>query len=158
MSFLKKLLPGRKKQKPLLTITEIPSPKRADHVRRFDFPPPEGFPVLFFEDVKITGVSYRRASVDAFITNHMISIEARTEEDNPKDPHAVALIGTWRDPGGVHSATLGYLPAAIAAQLATLDPPNFGLRLDALFLPRPGKSPGFRLSIWGKRGANIDPL
>lgn len=153
MNILKKLL-GREKPKQKIQLTEIETDKKtADHIRRFNFPIPEGYPKKLFDDVKIVGISYRRDTAVKFINGYMIGLEARSEHDNPKDDKAIAIYAHWRDPEGEQVGHIGYLPAAIAAKLMTLDPLNFAMRVDTIFLPRPGKSPGFRISIWAKRGA-----
>jgi len=158
VSFLKKLL-GRGKRAVKLgpPRLEVAKKTKPDHVIRPKYPRPKGFPKKLFRNVKVAGISYRQDALKAFLGNQMISMEAHSEEDNPRDPNAIAIYGTWKDKAGSHNGKLGYLPADIAAQLVTLDPPGFAMRLDTIFKPRPGKNGGLRLSIWSKRGATTDP-
>lgn len=119
-------------------------------VIRLDQSPPEGFTVCVAESVKVVGVQRRRRQVESFVSGRNQRITLRREPDNPSDPNAIRVLGTWLDDEGhEHTAELGYLPRDEAAVIAEVAPDKpLAATIQRMFLPRGDKSPGLRLDIW----------
>lgn len=156
---------GARSEYPIAPIIEDPPDRKIGSIyRRPDDPPnvirlqgaqPKGFSKKIYSWEPVAGISFYRANVDQFLRGSAWSIALTPEPDNPKDPGAIAVIGSWSNSAGAHSAPLGYLPAKTAAALATLDPPHYAGRIETLFTPLDKKAAGLRLSIWAKRGATL---
>lgn len=126
----------------------------ADHVIRINQRQPSGLPRKLAEFVAVAGITQPEAfpHAQAFIFGSNRFVELERMPDNPYDPNAIAVHGSWDADGASHRARLGYIPAAVAAELATLgrDMP-IGATIKVMYAPAVGRVIGIRLDVWGPR-------
>lgn len=123
------------------------------HVIRFQQGIPKGLPRKLADYIQVAGVSYRQEAVSAFCLGNNQRITVEREPSNPGHPNSIKVVGSWADSSGQHAEHLGYLPSDAAAEIAsTYDSASpIAGTIKVIFLPRPGKSPGVRIDVWGKR-------
>jgi len=125
-----------------------------EHVIRVNQRPPKGFPKKVKEYVKVAGISQPDTTKNAiaFICGSQRSVNMKKEPDNPIDPKAIKINGSWKANNKNFSGKLGYLPAEITEELMKADSEfAYGVTLDAMFIPHEIKGVGVRISIWAPR-------
>lgn len=134
---------------------EYRRPDDPPHIIRIDQPRPQGLPKKIAEYINVAGISqpeYQKVTL-SFIHGKQREIELERDPMNQYDPNAIKVIGTWVDESGVrHREQLGWVPAKTAKEIAENYPDaRIGASLEAIFLPREGKSAGLRIDVWGPR-------
>lgn len=96
---------------------------------------------------------------EAFIGGANRSIELQRLPDHPVDPNAIAVVGTWVADGVSQGRRLGYIPAKVAADLATLGPETpIAATVKVMYAPVIGRTLGIRLDLWGPRRKAVRAL
>ena len=127
------------------------------HLRRFTHRPPKGMPARLAENVEVADISGEpwHENAQAFMDGEELGLELERDPVNEIDPHSIKVIGIWRDreSGEIRRVQIGWVPAALARQIAEVAPDvRLGATLRVVFLPRRGYSPGLRFDIWQPRG------
>lgn len=85
--------------------------------RKFDWnPSPEWAEADRYLDVK--GIQFRREAASGFAEAEMASLSFEGEPDNPHDPHAVRVIGSWNEHGQSKQLHIGYVDRVTARRIA----------------------------------------
>jgi hypothetical protein len=113
------------------------------------------------EFVPVAGITkpdaFRQAQAFILGSNRLVHLERM--RDHPVDPNAIAVLGTWVADGVTHKARLGYVPAAVAAELAKLGRETpIGATLKVMYAPAVGRTVGIRLDLWGPRRTVVRPV
>jgi tetratricopeptide (TPR) repeat protein len=125
-----------------------------DNVIRINQRQPKGLPRKLAEFVPVAGITQPDVQpiAEAFIGGANRSIQLDRFPDHPVDPNAIAVVGTWVADGISQKGRLGYLPAKVAADLATLGPETpIAATVEVMYAPVIGGTLGIRLDIWGPR-------
>lgn len=125
-----------------------------DHVIRINQRQPTGLPRKLVEFVPVAGITKPDAfpHAQAFIFGSNRFVELERMPNHPIDPNAIAVLGTWVVDGVSHRARLGYIPADVAAKLATLGRETpIGATIKVMYAPAIGRTIGIRLDVWGPR-------
>ena len=121
------------------------------HVFRINQNPPNGLRRKLHEFVAVAGITQPEVRDNAvrFIRGSGRQLALQRQPDNPFDPNAIAVIGTWSEMGEQRSGRLGYLPADIAQAVKknASDLP-IGATLEVMYDCQGGRSPGIRLAVW----------
>ena len=101
-----------------------------------------------YQQCEVAGISRteNRDDADSFVYANRKALRLEREPDNPRDPKAIQVLGV----SATSSYTLGYIPKAIASELAPLMDAGHDIRarLDTIFLPTDRYSAKVFFSIW----------
>src|SRR5688572_4402613 len=114
-----------------------------EHVIRINQRQPTGLPRKIAEFVPVAGITKPDAfpKAQAFILGSNRLVDLERMPDHPVDPNAIAVLGTWVADGVTHKARLGYVPAAVAAELAKLGRETpIGATLKVMYAPAVGRT------------------
>ncbi len=101
--------------------------------------------------VHVAGVSYRPKVVTSFIYGEQRSVEVE-KRPTKKYPHALAVIGKWKDTRRYHQKSqLGYVPDDEAKEITDIIKKHPGSKilseLGMIYLPTKDKNPGIRIDV-----------
>lgn len=110
----------------------------------FKVPIPTGYRI-FFEEMEISGVSFRKSEAIKAFSGKQVSLAIEPEPDNKKDQNALKVVALKKGFFSTKKLHIGYVPKAIAKIITTKN-------LNNELLPRPkefwiGDKGGIKISI-----------
>jgi hypothetical protein len=133
---------------------EFRLPDDAENVIRINQQQPQGLPRKLAEFVPVAGITKPDvvSNAQAFVFGTAQRLELRRIPDHPVDRNAIAVVGSWVSEGAPHTGRLGYIPATVAAEIATLgSETSIGATIKVMYLPASTGTLGIRLDVWGPR-------
>jgi hypothetical protein len=126
----------------------------AENVIRINQRQPQGLPRKLAEFVPVAGITKPDvvSNAQAFVYGTDRRVELCRIPDHPIDCNAIAVVGSWVSEGALRTGPLGYVPAVVAAEIATLGSETpIGATIKVMYTPAPARTLGIRLDVWGPR-------
>jgi hypothetical protein len=94
---------------------------------------------IYYENLEIEAIEDRQTTVWQFIQGSNQLLDWEQEPSNPKDPHAIKIIGISEQIFSTKHEILGYVPADVAKQIVSSGLWSFlQLRLDCIHIAKEG--------------------